>query len=174
MAIMHFHPMFHRVLCRLALAAGLLLLQGALAAPPSNNSPDIGSLASSIDLRPTFEKWDLGPRVQGKRNTCSAFTIAGSLEYALVSKRERGTRLSVEFLNWASNQALRQTKDGGFFSYLWRGFMIYGICPEQDMPYQDKFDPEREPIRKQGNTHWSCVSLGCGCIGSNRGIRIPD
>jgi len=165
MPTMCFILTFHRVFGSLALVASLFLLQCVLAAPPSISPPDTGSLASSIDLRPTFEKWDLGPRVQGKRNTCSAFTITGALEYALASKREGGTRLSVEFLNWASNQVLRQTKDGGFFSDLWKGFMIYGVCPEQDMPYQDNFDSGREPsqearehaleLRKLGlRLHW--------------------
>jgi hypothetical protein len=104
-----------------------------------------GSPPSEIDLRPAFEKWGLGPRVQGKRNTCSVFTVVGALEYALARKDNRGTRLSVEFLNWASNQALRDAQDGGFFSDLWRGFTTYGTCPERDMPYQDKFDPNRAP-----------------------------
>lgn len=134
-----FQIMFRRALAGLVLVAGLSPGQGALAALSA------GSVPSSIDLRPTFEKWGLGPRVQGKRNTCSVFTVTGALEYALAGKTNHATRLSVEFLNWASNQAIRETQDGGFFSDLWRGFAIYGVCPEQDMPYQDKFDPNRTP-----------------------------
>lgn len=98
-----------------------------------------------VDLRPTFEKWGLPPRVQGKRNTCSVFTVAGALEYATASKVGRTPRLSVEFLNWASNQAAGDAHDGSFFSDLWRGFTIHGVCPEQDMPYQDTFDPNVAP-----------------------------
>jgi hypothetical protein len=98
-----------------------------------------------VDLRPAFEKWGLGPRVQGKRNTCSVFTVTGALEYALASKTDHATRLSVEFLNWASNQAAHDTDDGSFFSDAWTGFTIYGICPEEDMPYQEKFDGGRTP-----------------------------
>lgn len=138
-------PVCCRIPGLLVLAAGLLLSQGALVAAPSPASVDGGSAASEIDLRPALEKWGLGPRLQGKRNTCSVFTMVGAVEYAMASKENCGTRLSVEFLNWASNQALRETQDGGFFSDLWRGFTIYGTCPEQDMPYQDKFDPERVP-----------------------------
>ena len=145
MLTMCFRPMRHRILAGLVLAVGLLLSQSVPAAPPSGSAPDSGSPASSLDLRPAFEKWGLTPRVQGRRNTCSVFTVAGALEYALASKTNHATRLSAEFLNWASNQAMRDTQDGGFFSDLWRGFTIYGACPEQDMPYQDKFDPERAP-----------------------------
>jgi len=103
------------------------------------------SSSADVDLRHAFEKWDLTPRVQGKRNTCSVFTVAGAMEYATANKTGRTPRVSVEFLNWASNQAVRDNDDGSFFSDLWRGFTIYGACPEQDMPYQDKFDPNRAP-----------------------------
>jgi len=137
--------MLYEVLGGLVLAAGMLPGQSALAVPASASASNGGSAAQSIDLRPAFEKWGLGPRVQGKRNTCSVFTVTGALEYALVGQTNHATRLSVEFLNWASNQAIREMQDGGFFSDLWRGFAIYGVCPEPDMPYQDKFDPERTP-----------------------------
>ena len=138
-------PACRRVIGRLIGVAGLLVSQGAVGAATSVAPPDGHSPAGSVDLRPAFEKWGLGPRFQGKRNTCSVFTVAGALEYAMASRDNRGTRLSVEFLNWASNQALRDTEDGGFFSDLWRGFTIYGVCPDQDMPYQDRFDPKRAP-----------------------------
>jgi len=141
-------PVGFRLLGGLALMAGLLLSRGALAAPPAGNSPDAGSPADSVDLRPAFEKWGLGPRVQGNRNTCSVFTVTGALEYALAARRGRATRLSVEFLNWASNRALRETVDGGFFSDLWRGFTIYGTCPDEDLPYQAEFDPRLTPSEK--------------------------
>jgi hypothetical protein len=129
------------------LGFSIALSQSTVANPKSQicSAPDSGSLASSIDLRPSFEKWELGPRIQGNRNTCSVFTMAAAFEYALASKTDRPTRLSVEFLNWASNQALHQIQDGSFFSDIWRGFTTYGACPEQDMPYQDKFDPKRIP-----------------------------
>jgi hypothetical protein len=129
------------------LGFSIALSQSTVANPKSQicSAPDSGSLASSIDLRPSFEKWELGPRIQGNRNTCSVFTMAAAFEYALASKTDRPTRLSVEFLNWASNQALHQMQDGSFFSDIWRGFTTYGACPEQDMPYQDKFDPKRTP-----------------------------
>ena len=125
---------FHRALAVLALAAGLFLSPDVYAAPPSN-----------ADLRPLFENWGLERRVQGKRPTCSVFTMAGAMEYAMAIKRGRGMHLSVEFLNWASNRSLGERNDGSFFSDLWRGYEIYGVCPERDMPYAEAFDASLEP-----------------------------
>ena len=125
---------FHRISSSVLLAASLVLSSNASAGMRG------GPPADSIDLRPAFERWELGPRIQGTRNTCSVFTVAGALEYALASKTDHATRLSVEFLNWASNQAAGDAHDGSFFSDAWKGFAIYGVCPEQDMPYQDRFD----------------------------------
>jgi len=124
-------PMSPRTIRSLALLIALLLSGGAR--------------AGSVDLRPAFETWQLERRVQGGRNTCSVFAVTGALEYALAKRTGKPVRLSVEFLNWASNKALGETDDGSFFSDLWRGFEIYGACPEQDMPYQDKFDPNVTP-----------------------------
>ncbi len=104
-----------------------------------------GPPADSVDLRPAFEKWGLGPRVQGKRNTCSVFTVTGALEYAMASKTGRATRFSVEYLNWASNHTAHDIDDGSFFSDAWTGFAVHGICPEEDMPYQEKFDAAGTP-----------------------------
>ena len=67
---------FHRAFAVLALAAGLLLPPDVYAAPPSN-----------ADLRPLFENWGFDRRVQGKRPTCSVFTMAGAMEY--LEKRAR-------------------------------------------------------------------------------------
>jgi hypothetical protein len=123
---------------------GGLVLLACLLAPGRALAAPAGS-ATGVDLRPALEKWGLPPRVQGKRNTCSVFAVTGALEYAMASRNGHGTRLSVEFLNWASNQALHEMNDGSFFSDLWRGYTIYGVCPEPDMPYQGKFDPARTP-----------------------------
>jgi hypothetical protein len=54
-------------------------------------------------------------------------------------------RLSIDFLNWASNKQCGDNQDGGFFSDLWKGFAAYGICTEAEMPYQSKLDPKRQP-----------------------------
>ena len=107
----------------------------------------------SVDLQPVFDRWGLPPRAQGGRPTCSVFTITGAIEYALAEKQHhggpptggRGTRLSVEFLNWASNRVIGKRADGGFFSDLWKGFQSHGICDEDDMPYAATFDPSQQP-----------------------------
>jgi hypothetical protein len=73
------------------------------------------------------------------------FTVAAALEYALAKSGQPGKCLSVEFLNWASNQTVGEATDGSFFSDLWNGFEKYGVCDEKAMPYCDHFDPERQP-----------------------------
>ena len=101
--------------------------------------------AATVDLRPNFDRWALERRRQGARPTCSAFTVTGALEFALAKRDGRGTRLSVEFLNWASNKTCGDAEDGGFFSDLWKGFAAYGICTEETMPYATKFDAHQTP-----------------------------
>ncbi len=100
---------------------------------------------NTVDLRPVFERRGLTSRLQGDRPTCSAFTVAAALEFAVAQQQGRGSRLSVEFLNWAANKVCGDTNDGGFFSDLWKGFAAYGICAEENMPYQPKFDPAQPP-----------------------------
>ena len=102
----------------------------------------------SVDLRPNLEKWKLDARLQGTRVTCSVFVVTEALEFALAAKQRRGTRLSVEYLNWAANKAANSADDGGFFSEIWKGFETYGICPEAEMPYRDRFDPALAPEEK--------------------------
>lgn len=116
-------------------AAVLMVMATAHAAAP----------ASSVDLRPIFSNWGLTVRGQGARGTCSVFTVTEALEYAFAVQHHGATRFSVEFLNWASNQALGQAEDGGFFSDLWKGFAAYGICPETDLAYQATFDADLKP-----------------------------
>jgi hypothetical protein len=124
----------------LYLAVALLLLAQAVgsAAQPTNES-------FVVDLRPAFTNWGLPLRLQGSRGTCSVFTMVGALEYALAREQQHGTALSIEFLNWASNDATTNSADGGFFSDLWAGFVAYGICPETDMSYRKQFDPALRP-----------------------------
>jgi C1A family cysteine protease len=116
-----------------------------------SQSPSISDAktpGTRVDLRPVFKEWGLSTRGQGSRGTCSAFTITRAIEYALGKQQQRrSSRLSVEFLNWASNRAIRESRDGGFFSDLWKGFERYGICDEEQMPYADEFDPTRRPTK---------------------------
>ncbi|MDH4241659.1 MAG: DUF2961 domain-containing protein, partial [Phycisphaerae bacterium] len=160
MLITYFPCRLRRVLSSLVLVAGLVLSQSLLANPLPDISTATDSLANEVDLRPAFKKWGLGPRLQGKRSTCSVLTVAGAMEYALASKRDRGMQLSVEFLNWASNQALGVMQDGGFFSDLWRGFTIYGVCPEHDMSYQEEFVPDLTPSEEVQDRSRNMLGIG--------------
>jgi len=139
------HRTFRRITIVSAVVVGLLIWQGVVTAAACGPDANGGPPADSIDLRPAFQRWGLATRVQGKRNTCSVFTMAGAMEYAIATRMDRGTRLSIEFLNWASNQTTHNAQDGSFFSDLWRGFVVHGVCPEQDMPYKDDFDPRAAP-----------------------------
>ncbi len=71
--------------------------------------------------------------------------MVGALEYALASRQQTGTVLSIEFLNWASNQATTNSHDGGFFADLWSGFEAFGICPEGTLPYLQDYNPQLQP-----------------------------
>ncbi|MCC6970663.1 MAG: DUF2961 domain-containing protein [Phycisphaerales bacterium] len=102
-------------------------------------------LPASADLRPKFAGFGLTPRVQGGRGTCSVFAVTQAREFAVARRKGVGERLSEEFLNWASNQAVGETADGGFFSDLWKGFEKYGVCAEPAMPYREKFEPDASP-----------------------------
>jgi C1A family cysteine protease len=127
----------------------LLGIQGTaaatLAASPDTVNPNPTSSAPSIDLRSAFDQWGVQARPQGRRGTCSVFTVTAAIEYALAKSGHPNKCLSVEFLNWASNQTVDDARDGGFFSDLWNGFEKYGICNETEMPYRKSFDPNRQP-----------------------------
>lgn len=101
--------------------------------------------SDSCDLRASLEASGITPRVQGGRGTCSVFALTQAIEFALAKENGPGPRLSVEFLNWASNRATGDTEDGGFFSDLWKGFEAYGISREEAMPYRAAFDVKAEP-----------------------------
>jgi hypothetical protein len=124
---------------------GLLAQQPVGSSDPHPAEARTPGATAAVDLRPTFDKLGLIPRQQGARPTCSVFTVAGALEFAVAKRQGHTPRLSVEFLNWAANKACGDTDDGGFFSDLWKGFAAYGLCLESDMPYESKFDLSRQP-----------------------------
>ena len=127
-----------------ALLAAMNFPQYACAATAPGDAKEADA-AKSADLRPALQNWGLPPRVQGGRGTCSVFTMVGALEYALAAHEGKGTRLSVEYLNWAKNIAFIRTQDGGKFADLWAGFLESGICPDADMPYQPSYDWKHSP-----------------------------
>lgn len=143
--------MHARCLSLALLLAGLFPVATKGAAPATTPAPvattpqALTSPTREVDLRPRFEQWGLAPRRQGDRPTCSSFTVASALEFAIARRQGHGTRLSVEFLNWAGNQVCRDSEDGGFFSDLWKGFDSYGICSESHMPYESEFDSRKRP-----------------------------
>jgi hypothetical protein len=145
-------PIYIEVKPRNAIVSAVLGVLLLLANRGVGVAADGPNLPPAIDLRPAFQKWGLPLRAQGSRGTCSVFALTGALEYALASRQQTGTVLSVEFLNWAANQATTNSKDGGFFSELWAGFAAYGICPESDLPYRQSYDPQlhpSDPVRRR-------------------------
>ncbi|HEY5911681.1 MAG TPA: DUF2961 domain-containing protein [Verrucomicrobiae bacterium] len=122
-----------------AFMTAALLVNVSLPGARADNRP------AAVDLRPRFDQWGLQRSLQRDRPTCSVFTVAGALEFAVATKQGHTPRLSVEFLNWAANKTCGDREDGGFFSDLWRGYAAYGICTTGDYPYQTKFDPAGTP-----------------------------
>ncbi|MCX6924406.1 MAG: C1 family peptidase, partial [Verrucomicrobia bacterium] len=157
-------PSFPVLLCSWLLALDSGSLQTWAQVSQTTPAPALASAAptlpASVDLRPAFEKWHLARRVQGKRGTCSVFTLTGALEFAAANKLHRGQRFSVEFLNWAANKIITENADGGFFSDLWSGFATYGICLDQTMPYRTEFDPTLTPTADVLGEAKSQVALG--------------
>src|ERR1017187_8230005 len=104
---------------------GLLAQQPVGSSDPHPAEARTPGATAAVDLRPTFDKLGLIPRQQGARPTCSVFTVAGALEFAVAKRQGHTPRFSVEFLNWAANKACGDTDDGGFFSDLWKGFAAF-------------------------------------------------
>lgn len=154
------------VLLLLAAAATLTrrtaAADGADVTPPAagETSKDSEAAPTAIDLNPIFAKRGLATRCQGDRGTCSVFVVTDTVEYAIASRQRQTARLSVEFLNWASNQTTKTAQDGGFFSDLWNGFTKFGICPDEDMPYLDRFDPAVQPSEQAMSRARKVVGLG--------------
>lgn len=119
----------------------LLLLSASFVMPQVSSGSKDQLLPEKVDLRPQFALWKMPPRAQGARNTCSVFVTVGAFEFALSKRQDRGVPLSVEYSNWACNQVIRNsTADRGqFFHHLLKGYEKYGLCRDELMPYQEKF-----------------------------------
>jgi hypothetical protein len=107
-----------------------------------------GSWATRADLRAELRERGLRPVWQGRRGTCSVFTTTSALEFAFSRCLGKNVRLSVEYLNWAANQATGHATDGQYFHNCLAGFAKYGICYNADMSYARRFDAERAPSPK--------------------------
>ena len=99
------------------------------------NQPD-------ADLRPNIKQFGIGIRNQGNRGTCSVFAMTFLLEYMYAKNQiYMSPDFSEEYLNYASNKAIGQYADGGFFDALDLGYQNYGIVTEAQAPYHSSYNP---------------------------------
>lgn len=77
-------------------ASRLLLIAIVLPLPLGASAGDQQTLPAEVDLRPLFAKWEMPPKSQGRRNTCSVFVTVGAFEFALSKRHDRAMPLSVE------------------------------------------------------------------------------
>jgi len=151
--------------CLIALSTrALFAADGSVAekAPPAAPPQTSVQLPKEVDLRPKFQEFGLEPRVQGHRGTCSVFTTVAALEFALAKRQGKGTPLSVEYLNWACNEVINNhTQDRGqFFHHLLQAYAQYGVCPEDQMPYQPNFDPKLQPSNQAADAAKEMIKQG--------------
>jgi hypothetical protein len=103
----------------------------ALNRPNVDLRPEIGALG--IPVRPT----------QGMRGTCSVFAMTFLLDFAYAKHHNlKNADFSEEFLNYASNLAINQKNDGGFFDQLDLGYQKYGMVKEAIAPYLPAFNAD--------------------------------
>ena len=99
------------------------------------NQPD-------VDLRPNIKQFGIGIKNQGNRGTCSVFALTFLLDYMYAKNQiYTNTNLSEEYLNYASNLAIGQYADGGFFDALDLGYQNYGMVDEAQAPYHSSYNP---------------------------------
>jgi papain like protease len=99
------------------------------------NQPD-------ADLRPNIKQFGISIRNQGSRGTCSVFAMTFLLEYMYAKNQIRiKPDFSEEYLNYASNKAIGQYADGGFFDALDLGYQNYGMVNEALAPYHSSYNP---------------------------------
>ena len=128
-----------------------------------------GNATDTVDLRPSLFTVESRPATARQPPHLLGLHGGRALEFAVAKRQGHGTRLSVEFLNWAANQACGENEDGGFFSDLWKGFAAYGICCEDDMPYRANVRSSQPPSAARWPTPRPGWPSGCGCTGSRNG-----
>ena len=108
-----------------------------------------GQLTPPItDLRPEFERLEIGVRQQGKRGACQVMAMVGVMEFDL-AKRGKKVDLSEQFIMWAANAATERNRVQGFNpDLLIAGLKRHGICEESLMPYVPGNEPLEKPSAK--------------------------
>lgn len=128
----------------------------------------------TVDLRPQFKAFNLVPRGQGSRPTCSIFTTVAALEFACARVSGNNERLSVEYSNWAANQMNGRSDDGDFFKWAIKGYQRYGIVSARSCPYRRTFrnDYQTFPNLRDGKGHLrrSCSDLYIRWIREHNGV----
>jgi hypothetical protein len=125
------------MLGRLLLVFGAWLLAGFAVAETEGRAPAHGQLPASVDLMPAIERLGLTARLQGARDTCSLFAVAGMAEFEVARQsHRRPARFSEEFLIWAGNKASGENEDQAMFYKAVQGLNMLGICSEELMPYE--------------------------------------
>jgi len=115
----------------------------------AEESPRVSeTLPTGVDLRPEIKNLGLSQRRQGRRGTCSVFATVEAVEFACARQKGAGTALSVEFANWAANEATGRQDDGDFFHNIIKGVEKHGLCPETEMPYHRRFSRETAPSKE--------------------------
>lgn len=95
-----------------------------------------------VDLRPEIAALGIPVRDQGGRNTCSVFAMTFLIDFMHAKHYGvTGANFSEEFLNYASNLAIGEKDDGGFFDALNLGYQQYGDVDEGSAPYKASFNP---------------------------------
>lgn len=123
-------------------ATALLCLASLL---PAQEQPKPAPLPTQVDLRESIDRSGLGPRSQGRRPTCSVFTVISVLEITLAKATGTATRLSPEYANRAKNLVIGRDTDGGFFHDILAGLAAHGAVRESSFPYARSFDPKAAP-----------------------------
>jgi C1A family cysteine protease len=97
----------------------------------------------TVDLRDEAKTLGVYPvRNQGSRGTCSVFAMTFLLDFMYAKHFDmKNADFSEEFLNLASNLAIGEMKDGGFFDAIDLGYQKYGDVSEALAPYKSSFDP---------------------------------
>src|ERR1051325_1037405 len=96
----------------------------------------------TVDMRPEITSLGIPVRSQGGRGTCSVFAMTFLLDFMYAKNYGfKNSDLSEEYLNYASNLAIGQQVDGGFFDQLDKGYQKYGIVNEALLPYLSMFNP---------------------------------